>query len=64
MILQENAVLFSNQGTDKPMPRLGRAVVPNYARRIVERGHNKQVVFSQEADSRHHLSTLKDFKAL
>jgi putative transposase len=30
----------------------------------VQRGHNKQVVFAQEADLRYCLSTLEDFKAL
>jgi hypothetical protein len=29
----------------------------------VQRGHNKQVVFAQEADFRYYLSTLEDFKA-
>ena len=46
------------------MPRLGRVVVPNYPRHIVQRGHNKQVVFAQEGDFRYYLSTLEDFKAL
>ena len=31
---------------------------------IVQRGHNKQVVFAQEADFRYYLSTLEDFKVL
>jgi putative transposase len=39
-------------------------VVPNYPHHIVQRGHNKQVVFAQEADFRYYLSTLEDFKAL
>jgi putative transposase len=46
------------------MPRLGRVVVPNYPHHTVQRGHNKQVVFTQEADFRYYLSTLEDFKAL
>jgi len=46
------------------MPRLGRVVVPNYPHHIVQRGHNNQVMFTQEADFRHYLSTLEDFKAL
>jgi putative transposase len=39
-------------------------VVPNYPHHIGQRGHNKQVVFAQEADFRCYLSTLEDFKAL
>jgi putative transposase len=39
-------------------------VVPNYPHHIVQRGHNKQVVFAQEADFRYSLSTLEAFKAL
>jgi putative transposase len=46
------------------MPRLGRVVVPNYPHHIGQRGHNKQVVFAQEADLRYYLSTLEAFKAL
>jgi len=46
------------------MPRLGRVVVPNYPHHVVQRGHNKQVVFAQEGDFRYYLSTLEDFKAL
>jgi putative transposase len=30
----------------------------------VQRGHNKQVVFAQEADFQYYLSTLEAFKAL
>lgn len=46
------------------MPRVGRVVVPNYPHHIVQRGHNKQVVFAEEADLRHYLSTLENFKNL
>ena len=46
------------------MPRLGRVVLPNYPHHIVQRGHNKQVVFAEEADYRYYLSTLEDFKDL
>ena len=46
------------------MPRLGRVVVPNFPHHIVQRGHNKQVVFVQEADFQYYLNTLEDFKAL
>jgi putative transposase len=46
------------------MPRLGRVVVPNYPHHVVQRGHNKQVVFAQGADFRYYLSTLEECKAL
>ena len=28
------------------MPRIGRVVLPNYPHHIVQRGHNRQVVFA------------------
>jgi len=46
------------------MPRLGRVVLPNYPHHIVQRGHNKQVVFAEEADFRYYLKTLEEFKDL
>lgn len=49
---------MSGEGTDIAVPRVGRVMVPNYP----QRGHNKQVVFTQEADFRFYLSTLQDFK--
>ncbi|MEE4378499.1 MAG: transposase, partial [Candidatus Competibacteraceae bacterium] len=44
------------------MPRRGRVVLPNYPHHIVQRGHNKQVVFAEEADFRYYLRTLEEFK--
>lgn len=44
------------------MPRLGRVVLPNYPHHVVQRGHNKQVVFAAEADFRYYLKTLAEFK--
>ena len=29
------------------MPRLGRTILPDYPHHIVQRGHNRQVVFSR-----------------
>ena len=46
------------------MPRLGRVVLPNYPHHVVQRGHNKQVVFAEEADFRFYLRTLEEFKDL
>lgn len=34
------------------MPRMGRIVLPNYPHHVVQRGHNRQVVFAAESDYR------------
>ena len=44
------------------MPRIGRVVLPNYPHHIVQRGHNRQVVFAEEDDFRYYLSTLRNWK--
>ena len=44
------------------MPRIGRVVVPNYPHHIVQRGHNRQVVFAGGDDFRYYLDTLKTWK--
>lgn len=44
------------------MPRIGRVVVPDYAHHIVQRGHNRQIVFAAEDDYRYYLETLKTWK--
>ena len=46
------------------MPRLGRVVLPNYPHHVVQRGHNKQAVFAEEADYLYYLNTLEEFKVL
>jgi putative transposase len=46
------------------MPRLGRVVLPNYPHHIVQRGHNKQVVFAEGADFLYYLSTLEEYKGM
>jgi putative transposase len=45
------------------MPRLARVVLPNYPHHVVQRGHNKQRVFAEDADYRYYLDTLATFKA-
>ena len=45
------------------MPRTGRLVLPGYSHHIVQRGHNKQVVFAEEADYQYYLNTIREFKA-
>lgn len=44
------------------MPRVGRVVLPNYPHHIVQRGHNRQVVFAQEGDFGMYLENLRDMK--
>ena len=44
------------------MPRTGRIVLPNVAHHIVQRGHNRQVVFAADDDFRYYLDTLKTWK--
>lgn len=46
------------------MPRTGRLVLPGYSHHIVQRGHNKQVVFAEEADYQYYLNTIREFKAV
>jgi hypothetical protein len=45
------------------MARLGRVVLPNDPHHDVQHGHDKQVVFAEEADDRYHLDTLATVKA-
>ena len=39
-------------------------MLPNYPHHVVQRGHNKQVVFAEEVDFRYYLKTLEEFKDL
>lgn len=43
------------------MPRIGRIVLPNYPHHVVQRGHNRQVVFAEAEDYQRYLSTLREF---
>jgi len=47
------------QSIGRMMPILGRVVFPNHPHHVVQRGHNKQVVFAEEADFRYYLRTLE-----
>ncbi len=40
------------------MPRMGRIVLPNYPHHIVQRGHNRQVVFAVAEDYQRYLTDL------
>jgi putative transposase len=45
------------------MPRAGRLVLPNYPHHIVQRGHNRRIVFSKESDFEFFLATLRECKS-
>ncbi len=44
------------------MPRKARILVPNYPHHIVQRGHNRKVVFLTDEDYRYYLENLKEWK--
>ncbi len=44
------------------MPRMGRAVLPGYPHHIIQRGHNRQVVFAEAGGFERYLDTLANFK--
>lgn len=55
------SLIGSNQG-GLAVPRSGRLVLPGYPHHIVQRGHNKQVVFAEDAYYQYYLNTLAEFK--
>lgn len=46
------------------MPRMGRVILPNYPHHVVQRGHNRKVVFAGEADYRRYLYDLRELRDL
>ena len=44
------------------MPRKARVVVPNTPHHIVQRGHNRQVVFVERQDYHYYLQNLREWK--
>jgi putative transposase len=44
------------------MPRMARVVLPNYPHHVVQRGHNRQVVFAAEEDYQRYLTDLRELK--
>ena len=44
------------------MPRRARVIVPGLPHHIVQRGHNRQPVFVEDADFRYYLSNLEEWK--
>ena len=46
------------------MPRIGRTILQYYPHHIVQRGHNRQVVFAEPGDYERYLETLVQFKEI
>ncbi len=44
------------------MPRMGRLVLANYPHHVVQRGHNRQVVFAADDDYQRYLADLRELK--
>ena len=44
------------------MPRIGRVVLPKNPHHIVQRGHNRRDVFTQDSDYEYFLATLREWK--
>ncbi|UVK98433.1 transposase [Pseudomonas sp. B21-048] len=44
------------------MPRMARVVLPHYPHHVVQRGHNKQVVFAHPEDFERYLADLQELK--
>jgi REP element-mobilizing transposase RayT len=44
------------------MPRVGRVVLPHYPHHVVQRGHNRQVVFAEDGDFQRYLEDLRELK--
>ncbi len=44
------------------MPRMARIMLDNCAHHVVQRGHNKSVVFSEERDYQYYLDNLAEWK--
>ena len=44
------------------MPRQARLVIPHFPHHVIQRGHNRQVVFAGDDDYLFYLDTLKEWK--
>ena len=44
------------------MPRIGRVVLPNYPHHVVQRGHNREVVFAAPQDYQRYINDLRELK--
>ena len=45
------------------MPRQARLVIPHFPHHVIQRGHNRQVVFAGDDDYLFYLDTLQEWKA-
>lgn len=45
------------------MPRHARLIINNCPHHIIQRGHNRQVVFARDDDYRYYLETLQEWKS-
>jgi len=46
------------------MPRQARVIVPGFPHHIVQRGHNRNVVFVEDRDYQYYLESLVEWKAM
>ncbi len=44
------------------MPRTARIVISGYPHHIIQRGHNRQVVFASDVDYQNYLDNLREWK--
>lgn len=44
------------------MPRIGRIVLPGYPHHVVQRGHNRQVIFAADEDYQRYINDLRELK--
>lgn len=44
------------------MPRTSRIVLPNYPHHIIQRGHNRQLLFASDEDYLYYLENLREWK--
>jgi len=44
------------------MPRTARVVITNYPHHIIQRGHNRKVIFRSDDDYLYYLDNLRDWK--
>ncbi len=44
------------------MPRMARIVLPPYPHHVVQRGHNRQATFAEDADYERYLTSLQAYK--
>ena len=44
------------------MPRICRVILPNYPHHIIQRGHNRQVIFAENADFERYIENIQELK--